>query len=176
VVDLAELSVPGQAHQYCVSAGGGPLIVTLVWHDAPGSLFTDAAAVNDLDLSLRMSAFGGTPVYSQNLAAADRVNNVERVRFAAAPVGNVAITVAAHFLDPTAPRQRYSLVVQGDFSGVLQSDQNPASATSGVRALASSCVCCQSVLRAHRPLRRWDRQPVRSVRGRHHAQANRQHW
>jgi hypothetical protein len=52
VVDGAKLST-GQSHQYCVRANGGPMRITLVWHDLPSDIAAEKNLVNDLDLSVR---------------------------------------------------------------------------------------------------------------------------
>lgn len=61
VVDMANLST-GQAHQYCVRGLGGPLSVTLVWHDYPAAVSAKKALVNDLDLTIRAAGLNGVPL------------------------------------------------------------------------------------------------------------------
>lgn len=124
VIDLAELSLEGHSHVYCIDAQGGPLSVTLVWQDPPAAPSAEQQLVNDLDLDVRLAALGGLKLHSKGAAQPDRVNNVERVVLQAAPAGHIAITVKAHRL--TASTQKYSLVVQGSFNGVLNHEQNPA--------------------------------------------------
>lgn len=61
IVDMANLST-GQAHQYCVRGLGGPLSVTLVWHDYPAAVSARKALVNDLDLTIRAAGLNGIPL------------------------------------------------------------------------------------------------------------------
>ena len=124
-VDLAELSQQGQEHIYCVTAAASaPLTATLVWHDPAADPSTDGALlVNDLDLEVRVAALGGLTLHSRGAGAADRVNNVERVRLEVPPAGQLVVAVRAHRL---MAAQAYALVLQGAFDGLLQSAQNPA--------------------------------------------------
>jgi hypothetical protein len=47
---MAPLS-QGESHRYCITASGGPLSITLVWYDYPGSPAAGGSMlVNDLDL------------------------------------------------------------------------------------------------------------------------------
>ena len=131
IVDLANFTETGQIHRYCITARGGPLKVTLVWHDLPASMLAKTALVNDLDLTVLSAALGGQPLFSQSLPNPDRVNNVESVRFQSFPKGITSISVAAFYLQ-AGTSQAYALVVQGDFDGVLQSPSNPA-AVKGAR-------------------------------------------
>jgi hypothetical protein len=62
VVDGANLSAGGQAHQYCLRGLGGPLRVTLAWHDYPAALPAAKALVNDLDLTVRAAGLNGFPL------------------------------------------------------------------------------------------------------------------
>lgn len=142
VVDLAAFAQAGKSHQYCLQASGGPLTVTLVWHDAPASQAVNSVLVNDLDLSLRSSVLGGQVVYSNGAVQPDRVNNVERIRYDDMPAGDLAITVAAHFIHGPSGGQSYSLVVQGSFSGQLQSTQNPALGGAGAPCLPPPLHTC----------------------------------
>ena len=61
LVDLANLTM-GQSHQYCLKALGGPLTVTLVWHDYPAAVSAKTALVNDLDLTVRAAGLDGFPL------------------------------------------------------------------------------------------------------------------
>lgn len=61
LVDLANLTT-GQSHQYCLKALGGPLTVTLVWHDYPAAVSAKTALVNDLDLIVRAAGLDGFPL------------------------------------------------------------------------------------------------------------------
>lgn len=124
IVDLAELTAVGEAHVFCLEAHMGRLAITLVWHDPPASPAAASPLVNDLDLEVRVAELGGVRLYSQGAPQPDRVNNVERVVLEQAPPGTVAISVQAHRL--AAGPQKYALVVQGAFSGILQHKMNPA--------------------------------------------------
>lgn len=60
----------GGSHQYCVNGTGGPLSVTLVWHDYPAALAAATTLVNDLDLTVRAAGLNGFPLYvSTSLAS-----------------------------------------------------------------------------------------------------------
>ena len=61
MVDLANLTTR-QSHQYCLKALGGPLTVTLVWHDYPAAVSAKTALVNDLDLTVRAAGLDGFPL------------------------------------------------------------------------------------------------------------------
>ena len=61
MVDLANLTT-GQSNQYCLKALGGPLTVTLVWHDYPAAVSAKTALVNDLDLTVRAAGLNGFPL------------------------------------------------------------------------------------------------------------------
>ena len=61
LVDLANLTT-GQSHQYCLKALGGPLMVTLVWHDYPAAVSAKTALINDLDLTVRAAGLDGFPL------------------------------------------------------------------------------------------------------------------
>lgn len=61
VVDRAPIK-DGESHLYCVAATGGPITVTLVWHDYPASTSAAKALVNDLDLSVRAAGLNGFPL------------------------------------------------------------------------------------------------------------------
>ncbi len=61
IVDLANLTT-GQSDQYCLKALGGPLTVTLVWHDYPAAVSAKTALVNDLDLTVRAAGLNGFPL------------------------------------------------------------------------------------------------------------------
>lgn len=61
IVDQANLTT-GQSHQYCLKALGGPLTVTLVWHDYLAAVSAKTALVNDLDLTVRAAGLVGFPL------------------------------------------------------------------------------------------------------------------
>ncbi len=67
IVDMANLST-GQAHQYCVRGLGGPLSVTLVWHDYPAAVSARKALVNDLDLTIRAAGLNGISLLVRHLS------------------------------------------------------------------------------------------------------------
>ena len=138
VVDLETLA-EGEEHVYCLTAvAGAPLTVTLVWHDPPASpRTTGPLLVNDLDLELRVAAFGGLRLHANGAPTADRVNNVERIRLQDPIAGGVAIAVRAERV--MTAQQQYSLVVQGAFTGLLQSSQNPAVGGDGAPPAPSAC-------------------------------------
>ena len=136
VVDQAQFKADGASHVYCIDAQGGPLSVTLVWHDPPAAPAAEQQLVNDLDLDIQLAALGGLKLYSQGAPQPDRVNNVERIKLEAAPSGHVAITVHAHTLSSA---QTYSLVILGTFSGVLNHEENPQLAN-GQQAEGGACV------------------------------------
>ncbi|BDA49389.1 probable c5a peptidase at N-terminal half [Coccomyxa sp. Obi] len=132
IVDMANLST-GQAHQYCVRGLGGPLSVTLVWHDYPAAVSAKKALVNDLDLTIRAAGLNGIPLLgngggigSGDTFAPDRTNNVEQVSVSYLPPGEVAIEVKAFQTFSTHGPQKYALAVLGKFSGILASPGNPA--------------------------------------------------
>ena len=121
-----------------------PLLVTLAWTDAPGSL-VGAALVNDLDLEITV---GGVTVYRGNNfaeaistegGAADRLNNVESIFLPASAIpegfeGNFKITVrAANIAGDGVPNngnaldQDFALVVY-NASGLLSPPPPPKKA------------------------------------------------
>ncbi|KAK9839424.1 hypothetical protein WJX81_001331 [Elliptochloris bilobata] len=141
LVDRATLTT-GQAHQYCVHATGGPLTVTLVWHDYPASPSAAKALVNDLDLFVRAAGLNGFPMLGNGGGlggdlSPDRTNNVEQVAVTYLPPGDVAIEVWAERVLATQGPQPYALVVIGRFNGTLQSAFNPAAVAS--RAAFEPC-------------------------------------
>lgn len=73
------MTATGQSYKFCVSSSGGPLKVTLVWHDAPpGSLAATTQLVNDLDLTVYANSLNGYGLLGNGVP--DRLNNVEQVR------------------------------------------------------------------------------------------------
>ena len=98
------LSDPGQEVTFRVQAAdpSRPLRMTLAWTDAPGLPSPkDPALVNDLDLevvaadSARYTGNGFNKGLSAAGRPADRLNNLEHVRFAAAGDGIYTVTVRA---------------------------------------------------------------------------------
>ncbi|KAG2450043.1 hypothetical protein HYH02_000147 [Chlamydomonas schloesseri] len=123
LVDLAAFAAEGEEHVYRLQAlGGGPVVATLVWADAPADLLSEVALVNDLDLQVThtpvagssgsgssSSSAGGAKAVTylgnagwegrgvaSSAAAADNRNNVERVVVpAAAGAGTLELRVVA---------------------------------------------------------------------------------
>ena len=122
VIDRASLARDA-SHEYCVSALGGPIRITLVWTDPPALVQANSFLVNDLDLSVRSAGLKGRVLLGNGVQ--DRVNNVERVHVDDMPKGNLAIVVEAANIASAYQIQSYALVVQGHFNGILQSAYNP---------------------------------------------------
>lgn len=120
-------SVPintGDVHQYCITANGGPLTVTLVWTDYPGEPSAAVSLVNDLDLVVRAEGLNGQPLLGngggvEDSKVADRANNIEQVTIPAVPAGRVSVEVRGSSIQAFSGSQPYALVVNGDFAGVL---------------------------------------------------------
>jgi len=140
VVDGATL-IQGQSHRYCVRATGGPLRVTLVWHDYPADPAAASSLVNDLNLEVRAAGMGGLPLLGNGWN--DTANNVESVLLQNVDEGNVAIIVSGARVTAQASPQPYALVVLGKFSGVLQSPKNPVG---GSDSTSGSCVITLAVI------------------------------
>lgn len=66
VIDMANMT-QGDSHKYCVNSTGGPLVVTLVWHDYPAALSASKSLVNDLDLTVRAAGLNGFPLLVRRL-------------------------------------------------------------------------------------------------------------
>ncbi len=92
--------------------GGQELRVTLVWTDAHGLEASHGALVNDLDLQV-VDPSGTVHLGSAGMAGvnADRFNNFEEVRLAAAPAGTYTLRVTG-FNVPQGP-QPFSVVITG---------------------------------------------------------------
>ena len=86
-----------------------PLIVTMVYTDAPGSLQNGTVLVNDLDLVMRVTpllsdiATGGAKAedldaihYGNDVPGGDRYNTVEQVRLTRSGPAEVTVTIRAH--------------------------------------------------------------------------------
>jgi hypothetical protein len=120
-------SVPintGDVHQYCITSGGGPLTVTLVWTDYPGEPSAAVSLVNDLDLVVRAEGLNGQPLLGngggvEDSSEPDRANNIEQVSLPAVPAGRVSVEVRGSSIQAFSGSQPYALVINGDFSGVL---------------------------------------------------------
>ena len=114
----------GDVHQYCITAGGGALTVTLVWTDYPGNPAAARSLVNDLDLVVRAEGFNGLPLLGNggdvdDSSVGDSVNNIETISLPAVPPGRVAVEVRGRTVQASAGPQPYALVVNGDFAGAL---------------------------------------------------------
>eukprot|EP00873_Tetraselmis_striata_P004766 jgi/Tetstr1/425030/TSEL_001518.t1 len=87
VVDGAKLAT-GESHQYCVRANGGPMRITLVWHDLP----SDIAAEKNPRQRSRPQACGQQGCRGVTLRGngeEDRLNNVEQVAIDHVAAGQV---------------------------------------------------------------------------------------
>lgn len=142
VVDGAKLAT-GESHQYCVRAAGGPMRITLVWHDLPSDVAAEKNLVNDLDLTVRAAGLQGMDLLGNG--ETDRLNNVEQVMLDEVTAGPVAINVMAHNVFAKFGPQPYSLVVHGVFNGALESSHNPASRDTSVSSSASCVVLVASI-------------------------------
>ena len=72
------MAAQGDSQKYCVMGTGGPLKVTLVWHDVPAALSAATQLVNDLDLTVYANSLNGYSVLGNGVS--DHLNNVEQVR------------------------------------------------------------------------------------------------
>jgi Subtilase family/PA domain len=114
----------GDVHQYCITAGGGPLTVTLVWTDYPGEPSAAVSLVNDLDLVVRAEGLNGQPLLGngggvENSSEADKANNIEQVTLPAVPAGRVSVEVRGSSIQAFSGSQPYAIVINGDFAGVV---------------------------------------------------------
>jgi hypothetical protein len=121
VLDAVPIAA-GEAHEFSLVAGGGPITVALAWTDLPGSPAAARSLVNDLDLVVR--AEGGAAELGNGGSAldatrADDVNNVELVALPAVPPGPVSVRVVASAVQAAAGAQPYALVISGDFAGAV---------------------------------------------------------
>lgn len=91
-------------YRFAVGAGGGPLRATLVYRDPPGNTVSSVARINDL--SLRVTAPGGAPVYWGNNGllngnwsvaggSANTIDTVENVFIEAPAEGTWTVDVLA---------------------------------------------------------------------------------
>ena len=71
------MTATGQSYKFCVTSSGGPLKVTLAWHDPPASLAATTQLVNDLDLTVYANSLNGYGLLGNGVP--DRLNNVEQV-------------------------------------------------------------------------------------------------
>jgi len=77
----------------------------------------------------------------------DDVNTVERVQADDFPAGNVQISVVGKKIPALIGTQKYALVVQGRFSGLLASKYNPAAdgAAAAAKGGSSAAACVLTV-------------------------------
>jgi hypothetical protein len=104
------------------SAAAPAFRLTLVWSDYPATPLASVSLVNDLDLTCTRVATG-TVLRPNGLAAADRVNNVERIvvaRSPTIPTSDVFCTVKAHLISALGHRnaQPFALVATGHWTRV----------------------------------------------------------
>jgi subtilisin family serine protease len=123
VLDAVPIAA-GEAHEWCLSAGGGPITVALAWTDLPGSPAAARSLVNDLDLVVRAEGLGGAAELGNgggvlDSTRADDVNNIEQVSLPAVPPGRLSVRVVASAVQAAAGVQPYALVISGDFSGAV---------------------------------------------------------
>lgn len=122
---LDKVGITGsETHQYCIRTNGGPITITLVWTDYPGSPVSRKALVNDLDLTVRAEGFNGIPVMGNggsvtDSSRPDSENNVEQVYLPSVPAGQLSIEVKGSSVQSAFGAQPYALVVNGDFTGNL---------------------------------------------------------
>jgi hypothetical protein len=76
---------------------------------------------------------------------ADDMNNVERVTAEDFPAGNVQIAVVGKRIPAVVGTQKYALVVQGRFSGVLASKYNPDATAAAVGSAGADGACVLTV-------------------------------
>lgn len=67
-----------KSYKWCVTSTGGPMKVTLVWHDPPAPLSQATQLVNDLDLTVHADSLNGYGKLGNGFK--DKLNNVEQVR------------------------------------------------------------------------------------------------
>ena len=137
----AVLISTGDVHQYCITAGGGPLSVTLVWTDYPGEANAAVSLVNDLDLVVRAEGLNGQPLLGnggdvEDSSKPDSANNIEQVVFSSVFLGRMAVEVRGTAVQAFAGPQPYAIVINGDFSGLLV---RPSSSDLGSGATAGEC-------------------------------------
>jgi hypothetical protein len=114
----------GEAHEFSLDAGGGPITVALAWTDPPGSPAAARSLVNDLNLVVRAEGLGGAAELGNGGSAldatrADDVNNIELVALPAGPPGRLSVRIVASAVQAAAGAQPYALVISGDFSGAV---------------------------------------------------------
>jgi subtilisin-like proprotein convertase family protein len=133
-------------HDLAVAAGE-PLVVTLVWHDAPAAVNANPHAVNRLRLEVqtpngevwtqKLPAGGGlaspNPLQSTTTSDYDDVNNVHQIRFDAPVAG--AYQVRVRGIQVALGPQPYALAANGDVAAVT-------GAGFGLQATPTSVAIC----------------------------------
>lgn len=108
-----------RSHTINVTDDAAPLVVTLVWTDAPGAAGAMNPAVNNLDL--RVVSPDGTQSFRGNVfaggssvtgGAADTLNNVEQVVIPTPAIGDWTILVDATAVNVGNPGQGYAVVAR----------------------------------------------------------------
>lgn len=94
-----------KTYEYQLSAGGGPLKITLVWTDYPAQANAAAALVNDLDLTVQSPS-------GQTFSPGDHVNNIEQVVIPDPQAGIYKVTVSGCHVP--MGYQHYALFVSGE--------------------------------------------------------------
>lgn len=93
-----------KTYEYQLSAGGGPIKITLVWTDYPAQANAAAALVNDLDLTVQSPS-------GQTFSPGDHVNNIEQVVIPDPQAGVYKVTVSGCHVP--MGYQQYALFVSG---------------------------------------------------------------
>ena len=102
---------------FVVTSNGEELRITMAFHDAPGALNTNSAAVNNLDLEVenefgvlvRGNVFSGG--FSTTGGSADAINNVEVVRISTPFPGEYTARIRATAVNQGS--QGYAIVING---------------------------------------------------------------
>lgn len=76
-VPFTSVAGSSRSYKWCVTSTGGPMKVTLVWHDPPAPLSAATQLVNDLDLTVHADSLNGYGMLGNGVK--DRLNNVEQV-------------------------------------------------------------------------------------------------
>ncbi len=129
-LDQTELLTTGQTYerQVVLASSDKPLKVTLVYTDVPGLPAALPALVNDLDLEVvgpDGRLYHGNEFFegesAPDVAAADRINNVEAVHLRTPLPGDYLVRVRArnvvediHGRQDGAPQQDFAIVISGD--------------------------------------------------------------
>ena len=111
--------------------GGKPLVILMAYDDAEG-VQNQGGLVNDLDMTVTDPA--GKVWYPNSRAEADRLNNVEGVRWDEAPEGEYVVSVVATSIQEPMPLKwtkgadeavRFSLVANGAISNPSDKPETP---------------------------------------------------